>query len=79
MNTLFQPTANCQDTICLTQGVHPKPCQAIILANSFQLSDSTQYRVFPNVMDFPLQFAILKVGTPMTYLTLLDSNFCRDI
>ena len=24
MNTVFQPTANCQFTICLTQGVHPK-------------------------------------------------------
>jgi len=23
MNTLFHPTANCQITICLTQGVHP--------------------------------------------------------
>jgi hypothetical protein len=23
MNTVFQPTANCQFTICLTQGVHP--------------------------------------------------------
>jgi hypothetical protein len=23
MNSIFQPTANCQITICLTQGVHP--------------------------------------------------------
>ena len=23
MNTLFQQTANCQFTICLTRGVHP--------------------------------------------------------
>jgi hypothetical protein len=24
MNTLFQQTANCQFTICLTRGVHPR-------------------------------------------------------
>jgi hypothetical protein len=23
MNTIFQPTANCQNSNCLTQGVHP--------------------------------------------------------
>ena len=28
MNTLFQQTANCQFTICLTRGVHPNTCQA---------------------------------------------------
>jgi hypothetical protein len=27
MNTLFQQTANCQFTICLTRGVHPTLCQ----------------------------------------------------
>jgi hypothetical protein len=61
MNTLFQPTANCQDTICLTEGVHPKPCQAKIFANSIQPSDSTHNRVFPKVMEYPIEFAILKV------------------
>jgi hypothetical protein len=27
MKTKFQPTANCQNSNCLTQGVHPKSCQ----------------------------------------------------
>jgi hypothetical protein len=68
MNTLFQPTANCQDTICLTQGVHPKPCQAKNLANSTQPSDSTQHRVFPKVREYPLQFAILKVDPKVAHI-----------
>ena len=36
-------------------------CQAKILANSCQPSDSTQNRVFPKVRECPLDFAILKV------------------
>jgi hypothetical protein len=64
----------------------PAPGQAKILANSSQPSDSTPNRVSPKVRECRANFAILKVEpnagfspTPILQLTLLFSNFCREI
>jgi hypothetical protein len=42
MNTLFQPTANCQLTNCLTKGVHPN------LASSTIRPPFTRIQLIPN-------------------------------
>jgi hypothetical protein len=61
-----------------------EPCQAKILADSDQPSDSTQHRVFPKIREYLLEFAILRIDTwardfevqPRNFETLRNLETC---
>jgi hypothetical protein len=79
MNTLFQQTANCQITNCLTEGVHLMPCQALPASkNPFPLSfQSLPVPLLLQIISLELATVELRATTLPAHLQIAPSVEAR--